>query len=235
MAVDQALLETAESTGLATLRMYRWKEPTLSLGYFQSYQDRDQHEASRGCGVVRRKTGGGAIVHHHDLTYSLTIPNQNRWSQKNEDLYHIVHQVLIEQWGSQGVQTRLFADAGQGSVTGRVQVDNKAFLCFLRRSSGDIVCGDWKITGSAQRRLKNSLLQHGSILMRRSEFAPELEGLEEQVGQSFDWQKFETNLIQRIEKRLHLTLSRGSLSDGELEIAQLRQKEFEQSDWLRSR
>ena len=63
MAVDEALLIDAADSGIATLRFYQWDVPTLSLGYFQAYDDRHQHAASGDCVCVRRQTGGGAIVH----------------------------------------------------------------------------------------------------------------------------------------------------------------------------
>ncbi len=74
MAVDEALLMDAVENGVATLRFYQWSEPTLSLGYFQRYSDREQHAASRKCAVVRRQSGGGAILHDRELTYSLMLP-----------------------------------------------------------------------------------------------------------------------------------------------------------------
>ena len=73
MAVDEALLETAADSGVATLRFYQWNEPTLSLGYFQAATDRDQHPASRDCPLVRRASGGGAILHDRELTYSMAM------------------------------------------------------------------------------------------------------------------------------------------------------------------
>jgi hypothetical protein len=74
MAVDEALLLDAIEDGSATLRFYQWSEPTLSLGYFQRYADRNQHHASRNCAIVRRQSGGGAILHDRELTYSLVLP-----------------------------------------------------------------------------------------------------------------------------------------------------------------
>src|SRR5688500_9559950 len=74
MAVDEALLESAATGSVATLRFYEWHEPTLSLGYFQPAADREQHAASRACPLVRRASGGGAIVHDRELTYSLAWP-----------------------------------------------------------------------------------------------------------------------------------------------------------------
>ena len=96
MSVDQALLETVEQSGQMTLRIYQWEPATISLGYFQAYDDRQQHEASSNCPVVRRKTGGGAIVHDNEITYSLCVPSSERWSSKNSELYDLVHNSLIE-------------------------------------------------------------------------------------------------------------------------------------------
>ena len=95
MATDQALLHTADEVGLITLRLYRWSSPTVSLGYFQTYASREEHEPSRNCELVRRYSGGGAIVHHHELTYSLSVPSRNRWSKQNSELYDLVHQEII--------------------------------------------------------------------------------------------------------------------------------------------
>src|SRR5690242_1143259 len=73
MAVDEALLETAADAGIATLRFYQWNEPTLSLGYFQAAAERNQHSMSSGCPLVRRASGGGAILHDRELTYSIAM------------------------------------------------------------------------------------------------------------------------------------------------------------------
>jgi len=186
MSVDQALLETANETGKITLRFYRWAEPTLSLGYFQNHEDRRLHVPSTDCPLVRRKTGGGAILHHHELTYSLCVPSENRWASRNSDLYSIVHLVIIEFLKSMGVVSHLHQDV----TTKNPEVDDakmkhplpkinpKAFMCFERRSPGDIVLDGHKVVGSAQRRSKNALLQHGSILLKSSNCAPSLPGIQ---------------------------------------------------------
>src|SRR5262245_57717493 len=74
MAVDEVLLTAAAASGQATLRFYTWNEPTLSLGYFQAAADRQQHAASLACTLVRRASGGGAILHDRELTYSVALP-----------------------------------------------------------------------------------------------------------------------------------------------------------------
>src|SRR5581483_5910324 len=79
MSVDEMLLERTSAEGGFQLRFYQWNEPTLSLGYFQAVQDRAGHEASRGCALVRRLSGGGAILHDRELTHMpSTCPSTER-------------------------------------------------------------------------------------------------------------------------------------------------------------
>ena len=74
MAVDQALLESVDKTQVPVIRFYQWESPALSLGYFQKMADRELHPASRDADCVRRATGGGAILHDRELTYSVALP-----------------------------------------------------------------------------------------------------------------------------------------------------------------
>ena len=111
MAVDQALLMSAEQEGIVTLRIYGWAEPTLSLGYFQKHTDRQLHSASLSCPLVRRRSGGGAILHDQELTYSLAIPSSNRWSNQNSELYDLVHRVVIQLLAEDGIESQLYKDA----------------------------------------------------------------------------------------------------------------------------
>src|SRR6476660_1233785 len=96
MAVDEVLLIDTAEHNTATLRFYSWSEPTLSLGYFQRYADRQYHAASSACAVVRRQTGGGAILHDRELTYSLALPASHPLAKQNEKLYQIVHEAFVE-------------------------------------------------------------------------------------------------------------------------------------------
>jgi len=182
MAVDEALLETAATTGQATLRFYEWQEPTLSLGYFQSLDDRHQHPPSENCPVIRRASGGGAILHDRELTYSLTIPEIGKANSFARRLYEIGHQTLITALAEHGITAALFGDCSTAKTnTQNTTTQNLAqpFLCFQRRTCFDVVIGDAKIAGSAQRRRRGAVLQHGSILLAHSRFAPELPGIRE--------------------------------------------------------
>src|SRR5262245_23045859 len=95
MAVDDALLTDAVENGHATLRFYEWREPTLALGYFQHFADREQHAASRNAAVVRRQSGGGAILHDRELTYSLVLPPGHPLTHNAPRLYDAVHKAFI--------------------------------------------------------------------------------------------------------------------------------------------
>ena len=172
MAVDEVLLEWAAEGGGCCFRLYRWDEPTLSLGFFQEYEDRWQHAASRDCPVIRRVTGGGAIVHDAELTYSLAVPVGHRLVTGPDTLYDTVHTSLIEILAEFGIEATL---CGEGpDCRGRRP---QPLLCFLRHSPSDVLVGRTKIAGSAQRRRRRAVLQHGSILLRRSPAAPQLGGI----------------------------------------------------------
>jgi lipoate-protein ligase A len=181
---------------LATLRFYQWSEPTLSLGYFQHYADREQHFASRECTIVRRQTGGGAILHDRELTYSLVLPPADPLTRRPPELYAAIHAAFIAALSPvQSADTSQTALRMRGTIT-KSPGTEEPFLCFERRSPGDVVLAPadapptvessaalashhpaWKVLGSAQRRHCGAILQHGSLLIERSPAAPELPGL----------------------------------------------------------
>ena len=230
MALDQALLETTDQRQAITLRFYRWSEPTLSLGYFQKSDDRDLHPPSAGCSMVRRSSGGGAILHDHELTYSICVPESNRWSKKSDRLYDLVHRQVIEILADHGIQASLVADSQQSSN------ENKSFLCFQRRTTGDVVVGDSKICGSAQRRLRNALIQHGSLLLATSERAPELAGLAELTGQRLAFEKTCQRLSDRISAELDTELNLEAPTQLEAGSARsIQRKKFGSDAWNRKR
>jgi lipoate-protein ligase A len=215
MALDESLLHWAAETHGAYLRFYQWSEPTLSLGYFQPFDDRDRHQASRNCPVVRRASGGGAILHDRELTYSLALPANHRLSRRPQDLYLAIHRSVIhaldddhidvqlrsacEPAGSEHTDGKSTDESGSSTALvacGHPQPDPQAkpdssrnhepFLCFQRASPGDILVAGWKIGGSAQRRHRGAILQHGSILLQRSKFAPEVPGLHDLASSRLD-------------------------------------------------
>ena len=239
MAVDQALLESAEHHERATLRFYRWSEPVLSLGYFQRAADRVQHAASLYCELVRRRSGGGAIVHDRELTYSLAIPSSHGWAKKNTELYEVVHQQIITVLAECGVKCQLFRELESKSshLQDRSNAgDSNSFLCFQRRTSGDIVLGSHKIGGSAQRRLKKSLLQHGSVLLTCSAAAPELPGINDLSDSDVGWDVLVELLSERFQSTLGWRFAPGTMESEEQELARkLESERFLSEDWTYQR
>ncbi|MEZ6118235.1 MAG: hypothetical protein R3C28_16925 [Pirellulaceae bacterium] len=229
MAVDEVLLRQAASTDQVTLRFYSWSEPTLSLGYFQRFADRANHANSQNAACVRRASGGGAILHHHELTYSIAVPVQDRFA--NSDLLYLAfHETLVKTLAATGIQTRL-ADADDVQHVG-----NAAFLCFQRRSVGDIVCGDSKITGSAQRRWRQALTQHGSILLKASPFAPELCGISDLIDCEIEVADLIAGWLPNLQTRLEMEFEASELGASELaEASALRQSKFGRSEWTKRR
>lgn len=167
MAYDGALLDGALARGEVILRLYRWTRPTLSLGYFQKTLPPELPLPLRRLDRVRRLSGGGAILHHHEWTYSCVVPPGHPLARESVALYEAVHGALIAALEQLGVTARLRGRA----------LDENPFLCFLRGDPRDIVVQGKKVTGSAQRRRRGAILQHGSVLLRASEFAPEIPGL----------------------------------------------------------
>lgn len=172
MGVDEMLMERAAEAGTAVLRFYEWSPATLSLGYFQNADDRQGHEASRAAPIVRRSSGGGAIVHDRELTYSISLPTSHPLAADAETLYRNIHGTLLTALAEFGVQARL-------NETATTPFAGEPFLCFQRRAIGDVLLDRYKICGSAQRRRRGAILQHGSVLLAKSPAAPELPGIAE--------------------------------------------------------
>jgi len=160
MAVDEAIAESCRQ-GLTppTLRLYRWKHPALTIGYFQKI-GRDIDEAAcqtERIAVIRRITGGRAVLHGNDLTYSVAsgvhvpeLPNTIR------ETYSAISRGLIEGLRQLGLRAE--------SVRSPVREMGRSPVCFMSASWYEIICNGRKIIGSAQRRWKDGMLQQGSLL-----------------------------------------------------------------------
>jgi lipoate-protein ligase A len=158
MALDEALMSRARETGEFTLRVYSWAAPTLSLGRNQSARrvyDLERIRA-RGLRVVRRPTGGRAILHHREITYSVTAPAADAGDLRES--YDRINRVLVAGLRRLGVQPEIAAPAGRAPAPGPAP-------CFDAPSAGELVLGGRKLAGSAQWRSEGALLQHGSILV----------------------------------------------------------------------
>ena len=155
MAVDHALLERAASHDEAVLRIYTWSRPTLSLGMHERARLSAESLAAHSIDVVRRPTGGRALLHHREVTYSVTAPS--RGSSLPES-YRVINAMLLD------ALTRLGVGAQEAPRRGRATAPDGA-ACFAEPNVGELIVDGRKLVGSAQRRDEHALLQHGSILL----------------------------------------------------------------------
>lgn len=190
MALDEAMLEAAARVGSAYLRFYGWNAPTLSLGYFQRMAEVRADPRWRGRPIVRRPTGGGAIWHHHELTYAIAVPAGSPHVRPNTALYRAVHGAIAGLLAERGLPARRRGEAAEAPAPGNAT--ERPLLCFTGLDPEDIVVRGQKMVGSAQRRREGAVLQHGSVLLARSPDVPELPGLcdvAELPGSPMDWER----------------------------------------------
>lgn len=162
MAVDEAILRAAQRgyTG-PTLRFYRWDPACLSLGYFQDVRKEVSLEGleREGVDLVRRPTGGKAVLHDDELTYSV-VTGEKDLPGSILETYHRLSEALVEGLRTMGIPAMLAAL--ERGVTSRDPRFRQA-ACFSAPSWFEVLCRGKKIVGSAQNRKNGFILQHGSI------------------------------------------------------------------------
>jgi lipoate-protein ligase A len=170
MAVDEVLLDfvsQSSTTPITFLRFYQWKEPTLSIGYSQKARKVVDFTfcKSRGIQIIRRPTGGKAVLHDQELTYSL-VSNDVEYFPIHDisGTYQLIAEALSSGLKKMGIQTVL---AGSISRIGSNFRDQSypQFACFAVANHHEILWKNRKLIGSAQRRTQQGFLQHGSVLI----------------------------------------------------------------------
>jgi len=159
MALDEVAAETAAAGGPATIRLFRWRPSTLSLGYNQDPETVDwEYCRTAGVGVTRRPTGGGAIYHDHDgdLSYAIAVPADAAPGDLHET-YERLCEPIVDAFERLGVPVR-FAEAERPAL--------HRPACYLRAldPAHDLVGPDGrKLAGNAQFRRREAVVQHGSM------------------------------------------------------------------------
>ncbi len=233
MALDQALMDQAREGGPgAFFRLYGWSAPTLSLGYFQRFEEIPPDLVSRGVPIVRRLTGGGAIWHDRELTYCLVLPRDHPRSRPSSALYRIVHGAIAEALGSVGVGVEQL-----GGGRPRTGVSGREFLCFADPCEHDLAVGGVKVTGSAQRRRDGVVMQHGSILLGASPLFPDLPGLAEtRPGSAVPVEGLAERVTDRVSRSLGMTARPITPSEPlRLHARELERSLYRNPDWTLSR
>jgi len=157
MALDEALMRRAARTGEAVFRVYGWSAPTVSLGRNQRARGWYDEAGARalGIGFVRRPTGGRALLHDHEVTYSATLPLAEGQARA---AYDFINEILLSALSGLGVK------AERAPVPTSMPPGLRP--CFDVPAEREIVVDGRKLVGSAQWRRDGALLQHGSILIR---------------------------------------------------------------------
>jgi lipoyl(octanoyl) transferase len=162
MAVDEALVESVDTGRSApVLRLYRWRPPCLSLGFTQPFEAADAAFcAAHGVDVVRRPTGGRAVLHHRELTYAVLAPlGRVPFTPDLQAAYQTICRALVAGLGTLGVPAELSGEPEGGHIR-----PTELIPCFIGPAAGEVVSRGRKLVGSAMRRAGESILQHGSIL-----------------------------------------------------------------------
>jgi len=164
MAVDHALARERRPDE-ATFRIYEWKRPTISFGRNEPARGLYDVEAARREGVrfVRRPTGGRAVLHDRELTYAVVAPLR-AWGGLRA-AYRSINSALVDGLEALGAGVELARAPDDGPTP------LSAGPCFQRPAEGEVVARGRKLVGSAQARVGDSLLQHGSLILGGSQDA----------------------------------------------------------------
>ena len=160
MAIDELLIERAACHGETIVRVYEWSQPTLSFGRNQTaigVYDRAKLR-DEGIAVVRRPTGGRAVLHWREVTYSIAAPV----SASLRTTYAAVNNLLVDALRAIGV-------AAEIAAPGKRAASPSGSPCFEEPSAGELIANGRKLAASAQWRTESAMLQHGSILMENDQ------------------------------------------------------------------
>ena len=249
MAVDEAILEhVVRGDAPPTLRLYSWKPACLSLGRSQPYSDIDRAALqAKGWDVVRRATGGRAILHTDEITYSVIAPSNNPHVSGSllESYQHLAQALLA-------ALKILGADVQMNEEKMDVAAQQNP-VCFETPSTYEITINGKKLIGSAQARQKDGVLQHGSLpltgdLVRitwalnfpdaesRQHAAEKLlaraSTLESALGRKIVWGAASKAFVQGFETALGIQLKRDDLSLSEIRrVGELVKEKYAHPDW----
>jgi lipoate-protein ligase A len=235
MAVDEALLDlVGRGQSPPTLRAYTWCPPAVSLGRSQRRSiNLDQEKCARaGVDVIMRPSGGRAVLHDGDVTYAAVFPADGLFEDGGlRGTYLRLAAVLICAFRRLGV-------AADVSST-RDSCGGAALPCFTTAARDEILIAGRKLVGSAQRRTRDAVLQHGAILVKRDQMklaslvtgedesralrsglAGRTVGLEEVLGRPVTFEEVAAALVAGAEEVLNVTIADGVLTEEELLAAE---------------
>jgi lipoate-protein ligase A len=226
MAADEAILRAhMEGASPPTLRFYGWRPPAVSLGRFQSASRVVRPGIKEGLGidVVRRPTGGKAILHHEDeVTFGVVVSEEELAARGVMESYRRLAEGILAGLELLGIEGRLVASAGSPPRRG----GNPA--CFAVKAGCDLMVGERKLVGSAQVHRGRFLLQQNSLPLRLDwergrqvfpglpEEPPEATGLWAAAGRRIEHREVARALAEGLARRLGIQLEAGQLTEREM-------------------
>lgn len=255
MALDEALLAWhSEGKIRPTIRFYGWNPPTLSIGYFQTVEKEINIDAvkSLNLGFVRRPTGGRAVLHDKELTYSVIVSEAHpNMPQSVTEAYRVISQGILEGF------KQLDLNAYFSVPTTTNEIDNLrkpgSAVCFDTPSWYELVVEGRKVAGSAQTRQKGVILQHGSILLDIDEeklfslfkfgndrikqrmmegFKNKAVAINQLVNHPVSFEQAKDAFKIGFEKGLDIELEPYMLNDGEQKIVQdIEKRKYSNDEW----
>jgi len=236
MAMDEAVFTgLEEGASVPLLRIYRWNPPTISIGYFQSPDDIDFEKCRReGIGVVRRMTGGRAVLHDEELTYSILFSEQDFHPFRKKEIFLFIARCLVDSLKSLGIASK---------VAEKTRGDLRSANCFASPAQFEIESLEQgKLIGSAQVIKNGVVLQHGAIPLTRSysniskylttdgKIAKNISSLNQVSSTDVDASKLLAALGEGFGK--HITLSEGTLTERETRLtAKLATEKYGNDTW----
>ena len=248
MGRDEALLRIATEESRPVLRTYAWSTPTISLGYFQNLSEIERYSGMvREMPVVRRSTGGGAILHDLELTYSLVLPlGHPMIAGRPNHLYALVHRAISEAVGNTIPISTAVGMHKEIDLAERIgaedchRAQHGPFFCFARRSDFDVVIDREggaldKLAGSAQRRGKSTVLQHGSIILASRFDEQPCATWSGCASRNVGFEEATQRFVEALASTIDVTFAQGDWSDEAMAMAAKYREMHASQAWLHNR
>jgi lipoyl(octanoyl) transferase len=243
MAIDEALYLSLRSDSPPVLRFYTWNTPTLSLGYFQDYKKvvSEAFCVHNNINVVRRPTGGRAVLHEYEITYAVVAPLEGAFNSLSlRETYQLISRALnqaLQQLGIKESSISLDSSSPQKHRTPQ---------CFVSVSQFEISNNTRKIVGSAQKRSRDRFLQHGSILLDFDPYLqqgcilnPDLEigskiaPLNRLLDRSLSFQEVSSAFARVFSESFSVNMETSALLPTESDLVKELEKKHRSEEWIR--
>jgi len=258
MAVDEAILEAiGKGEVLSTLRFYAWSPACLSLGYAQPFGDVNMDNLKvNGWDIVRRPTGGRAILHCDELTYSVIgSKHEKRLARDILSSYLVLSKAILSALHKLDIPAQAKEIKSPMPQSQKYpEKKNQNPVCFEVPSNYEIIVSGKKLVGSAQARRKEGVLQHGSFplygdlsriiqalnfindeqcLLAQKRVLERATTAEQVLGYEIDWDSAASAFVEAFQEELNLELIQGELSESELARAEsLVQEKYTNVEWI---